>query len=130
MQCHYIPENMRVYAIGDIHGRHDLLLELHRLIEEDIKRYPIGCAIRIYLGDYIDKGPNSSMVIETLVNSVGPTSEAIFLLGNHEYMLQRFLISPTAACGWLYAGGLETLLSYGVDGRALKNGRQARSALR
>jgi serine/threonine protein phosphatase 1 len=60
------PAGMRIYAVGDIHGRADLLLETIARIDEDLERRPVGHAFEVYLGDYIDRGPDSKTVIDLL----------------------------------------------------------------
>ena len=60
------PANTRIYAVGDIHGRADLLMETIAHIDDDIRRRPIQYAAEVYLGDYIDRGPDSKAVIDAL----------------------------------------------------------------
>jgi len=108
-----IPTGRRVYAIGDIHGRLDLLQELHQMIEVDAREFN-GNITLVYLGDYIDRGEQSKEVIDLLLESPMPAFETICLLGNHEQTLIDFLQHPKAAAGWLAFGGRETLRSYGV----------------
>jgi serine/threonine protein phosphatase 1 len=103
----------RVYCIGDIHGRADLLQELHRMIESDTTAYG-GQRTLVYLGDYIDRGMQSREVIDELIESPLGGFERVYLLGNHEQTLLDFLQHPKAAAGWLNWGGRETLASYGV----------------
>lgn len=112
-----VPEGTRVYAIGDIHGRSDLLDRLHTLIEADFRANPVPEVYRVYLGDYVDRGPDSSGVLTRLIagEAIG---EAKLLRGNHEQMLLQFLEDEASAAGWWRLGGLETLQSYGViEGR-------------
>lgn len=109
-----IAPGRRVYGIGDVHGRVDLLLELHRLIETDAAGYD-GAKVLVYLGDYIDRGEYSKEVIDLLLETPLPGFETVCLLGNHEQTLLDFLQHPTAAAGWLNFGGRDTLRSYGVD---------------
>jgi serine/threonine protein phosphatase 1 len=110
-----MPDGERVYAIGDIHGRSDLLDRLHALIAADVQARPQAEARLIYLGDYIDRGPDTSGVLERL--TAGPLLglRRILLRGNHEEMLLRFLQDPSAGTAWRQLGGMETLLSYRVD---------------
>ncbi len=80
----------------------------------------------IFLGDYIDRGPDSAGVIDALVYSPWVSgSNAIFLKGNHEASLLRFLREPSVGPSWLEFGGGETLLSYGVRWPALKSDKDA-----
>jgi len=104
---------MRVYAIGDIHGRADLLADAIARIDDDRARRPIGHAIEVYLGDYIDRGPDSKTVIDLLsVRLV--KNQAICLRGNHEALMEDFLRDPANLDPWLQLGGMQTLASYGV----------------
>lgn len=113
-----LPPGLRVYAIGDIHGRADLLDRLHDKIEADLassSEYGAPAkTVIVYLGDYIDRGPDSHGVMERLTRSRFPGVEAIALLGNHEDMLLQFLDAPYGASLWLSNGGDATLASYKV----------------
>jgi serine/threonine protein phosphatase 1 len=111
-----VPAGLRVYAIGDIHGRLDLLLKLHQRIVED-PRDPALVGRVIYLGDYIDRGPSSREVLDTLMAGGPAGMAATYLQGNHEGMLLRFLEDASAGPEWIAYGGLATLLSYGVRPR-------------
>ena len=104
----------RLYCIGDIHGRADLLARLHRMIERDAAGFS-GRVQVLYLGDYIDRGHQSREVIESLVSAPLADCESVFLRGNHEQAMLDFLDYPEATAGWLRFGGRETLLSYGVS---------------
>lgn len=104
---------MRTYAIGDIHGRADLLAEMHRLIDQDLRSYSNNATV-IYLGDYVDRGADTKGVLEQLINSTVGTSR-VFLKGNHEEMLLEFLAHPKRAQRWLSMGGKEAAQSYGVE---------------
>lgn len=108
-----LPPGLRVYAIGDIHGRADLLDQLHDLIEADLSTAPEKAVI-VYLGDYVDRGPDSHGVIERLTRHRFPGVETVALLGNHEDMLLQFLDAPYGASLWLTNGGDATLRSYHV----------------
>ena len=103
----------RIYCIGDIHGRADLLAQMHRLVLADSTGFE-GTKKLLYLGDYIDRGESSKEVIEILLNDGLPDFETIYLRGNHEQALLDFLQHPEATASWLGFGGLATLLSYGV----------------
>ena len=109
----HIPAGRRVYCIGDIHGRADLLLQLHAMILSDTAGYE-GRRIVVYLGDYIDRGQQSRQVIELLLEQSLPGFESVFLLGNHEHSMLGFIDSPQVYAGWLSFGGRETLNSYGI----------------
>ena len=95
-----LPRGMRVYCVGDIHGRADLLEELHAMILADSEPYG-GHKKVIYLGDYIDRGQYSKQVIELLLNQALEGFESIFLRGNHEQALLDFLEHPERAQAWL-----------------------------
>jgi serine/threonine protein phosphatase 1 len=102
-----------VYAIGDVHGRLDLLTELEALIAADAETYK-GEKWIVNLGDYIDRGPQSAGVIAHLLAPPPQGLHRIALAGNHEQMMLEFLDAPSLSTDWLRMGGLETLLSYGV----------------
>jgi serine/threonine protein phosphatase 1 len=106
-----------IYAVGDVHGRYDLVKELLALILEDwTDRAPGRRPLLIFCGDYVDRGPDSAAVIEALTWLQQRSDiQACFLKGNHEAAMMRFLDSPTDCAGWLTFGGIETLRSYGVE---------------
>lgn len=114
-----VPDGVRVYAIGDIHGRSDLLDRQHALIEADFLANRVPVVHLIYLGDYIDRGKDSRGVLDRLLQGVKEFVKITPLRGNHEEMLLRFLNDPTVGQAWAQLGGLETLLSYGIDVRAV-----------
>lgn len=109
-----LPDGIRIYAVGDIHGRSDLLSQLLECIEADRRQRPVERAITVFVGDYIDRGPYSRHVIDLLLRW-RENNEAIFLRGNHETFLTRFLSDPKTLENWRQRGGLETLLSYGLQ---------------
>ncbi len=108
----YTP-GARMYCIGDIHGRADLLGELHDKILADARDYE-GERHILYLGDYIDRGAESKQVIDLLLDEPLPGFESVFLKGNHEQAMLDFMEHPESVAGWLGFGGRETLASYGV----------------
>ena len=108
-----VEPGRRVYCIGDIHGRLDLLQQLHGMIVEDGGAWK-GDRTLVYLGDYIDRGMHSREVIEELLDAPLSGFESVYLLGNHEQTLLDFLQHPKMASGWLAWGGRETLASYGI----------------
>lgn len=110
-----LPEGLRIYAVGDIHGRDDLLAELQGRIAEDAARAPSATNILIYLGDYIDRGLQSKQVLDRLSGSRLAGFEHVFLKGNHELAMLQFLGDAAFGKTWKYYGGLETLHSYGVQ---------------
>jgi serine/threonine protein phosphatase 1 len=112
-----IPEGIRVYAIGDIHGYADVLARMHDLIDEDLTRNVIDTAMIVYIGDYIDRGPDSKGVIDLLCHrrESAPHIKHIFLMGNHENGMLEFMREPEGRRkDWLAWGGVEALQSYGI----------------
>lgn len=104
----------RLYCIGDIHGRLDLLEELHAMIQKDCAGFD-GRRIVVYLGDYIDRGAQSKQVLDLLIEQPLEGFERVHLLGNHENALLDFLRNPQGiGAAWLSFGGQVTCLSYGV----------------
>lgn len=109
----YVPDNQRVYCIGDIHGRADLLKELHEKIQIDAGPYQ-GKKTIVYLGDYVDRGEQSRQVIDILLANPLENFESVYLKGNHEQAMMDFIAFPAAANAWLSFGGREALNSYGI----------------
>jgi len=109
-----VPANTRVYAVGDIHGSSPQLKTLLDRIAGELEAAPCDRNLVVFIGDYVDRGLNSREVIDLLVQDPFPQARAVFLKGNHERMMLDFLADPEAGRGWLNAGGLATLLSYGV----------------
>lgn len=111
-----VPQGQRIYAIGDIHGCLAELEQLLELVEIDAARDHSEVKL-VFLGDYIDRGPDSAGVIERLT-SHRLVGHQFFLLGNHEEALLSVLDGDLEAMnGWLRFGGVQTLESYGL-GRA------------
>lgn len=108
------PDGLRIYAVGDIHGRADLLIDLGKIIAADRAANPMLEAYTVFLGDYIDRGLDSKSVLDVLSARSFPTP-IIPLCGNHEAMLLTILDSECPMRPWLRNGGIETLHSYGVD---------------
>lgn len=108
------PEGERIYAIGDIHGRRDLLDALMRKIEDDAIAYD-GAVRYVFLGDYVDRGPQSREVVSRLIEIQAQTPNAEFLRGNHEDAMLGALSDDDMARRWIGFGGDKTLASYGVD---------------
>lgn len=108
-----LPPGIRIYAIGDIHGRADLLRILLEKVDADRRRRPVDRPILLFIGDYVDRGPSSREVLDILLGHRGGC-ESIFLKGNHETFISRFLEDPVVLDEWRFCGGLETLLSYGL----------------
>jgi serine/threonine protein phosphatase 1 len=108
-----IPNGMRIYAIGDVHGRVDLLNAVFERIDATLKNHPIGQSVQVLLGDYIDRGPNSREVIDALI-ARKKAHAMVCLKGNHESYAVQFLSDPSVLEEWTQFGGIQTLLSYGV----------------
>jgi len=108
------PPDTRIYAVGDVHGRADLLADLHKRIAKDADGAPESRRVIVYLGDYVDRGPDSAGVIDRLIDSPLEGFEKVFLMGNHEQFLLDFLKDPSIGEHWLSNGGDATLSSYGV----------------
>jgi len=109
----FVPPGERIYAIGDIHGRRDLLGMLVERIIEDAKAYK-GTITLVGMGDYIDRGPDSQGVVEYLLNKLPEGWQKVFLRGNHEQAMLDFLKSPKTRGEWLAWGGVQALESYDV----------------
>ena len=110
-----VPDGIRAYAIGDIHGRLDLLRDLHgQILEDSATAAAETRKIVIYVGDYVDRGPDSRGVIDLLLDDPLPGFEAVHLKGNHEEMCLSFLDQAAYADLWFPTGGWATLESYGV----------------
>jgi len=108
-----LPAGLRVYAFGDLHGRRDLLQTAFDAVDAHMGSQPTERAIEIYLGDLIDRGPDSRGVVEALIQRA-LQREVYPLLGNHEDLMLDARRDPLAAAEWLRMGGRETLASYGA----------------
>lgn len=108
-----MPEGLRIYAIGDVHGRVDLLDRLLSRIDAHVAGHPIARPVVLLIGDYIDRGAGSREVLDLLI-SCAQGREMIFLRGNHDVLVERFLKEPASLRDWSRIGGLETLMSYGL----------------
>jgi serine/threonine protein phosphatase 1 len=111
--AYQLNQNSRLYVIGDIHGRLDLLDQLINAIHRDVGAYGTK-SLTVTLGDYIDRGPSSRGVIDRLLTNPFP-GNYIALKGNHEALLQAFLDQPETGDYWRQLGGLETLSSFGIS---------------
>ncbi len=145
------PAGTRIFAVGDVHGRADLMDRMAALVARDLAEFELEAgtnkssdggpmpadydqdgfteadaatghaivrsgegALTIFLGDYIDRGPDSRRAIEMLSAREWPTP-ILALIGNHEFMCLQFLLDASALAAWRRVGGLATLASYGVD---------------
>jgi serine/threonine protein phosphatase 1 len=108
-----LPEGVRIYAISDIHGCADLLEQLFTVIDADLERSRPPHPIQVFLGDYVDRGPESRRTLDLLIER-SKSHHAVFLKGNHEAYLLDVLDDPAKFQDWRKYGGLQTLISYGL----------------
>lgn len=117
-----LPDGVVVWAIGDIHGRLDLLQPLAEVILADLASSNAQRKVVVFLGDYIDRGPDSRGVLAHLeALSRDGDVEWHFLKGNHEEAMLAFLADPAEGEKWCEYGGGETLASYGLKVPQLKH---------
>jgi serine/threonine protein phosphatase 1 len=113
-----VPEDVRIYTVGDVHGRHDLLVKLFDQISADAAAAPEKKMELIFLGDYIDRGLYARQTLDWLIDlpttPAGVKFRVTCLRGNHEAMLLDFLTHPENGQMWLEHGAYETLLSFGI----------------
>lgn len=123
-----------VYAVGDVHGRADLLTRLLPRLKADAQARSGQAGeppLLVFLGDYVDKGPHSRQVIDLLLEfAEEPLFETRFLLGNHEETLLDFLGGRIRGRTWVEHGGDATLRSYGVPIASEADWAEARDRLR
>lgn len=107
----------RIYAIGDIHGRYDLMIDLLRRIEQHMRSLPPAKGVHIlFLGDLIDRGPDSREVLDYVHDLQQRSEQVIVLPGNHEDAMLRALDGDLSTLRiWLGVGGAETIRSFGLD---------------
>ena len=111
---HGLPDGVRVYAVGDIHGEAGMLDKLLARIEGDLADNPHdGEVIEVFLGDYVDRGPDVPGVIERLRRP--SRRKRVCLLGNHEDAMIAALADGSRMAPWLSYGAAATLCAYGVD---------------
>lgn len=111
-----VPAGQRIYAVGDIHGRLDLLNDLLERIERDNAERAEADTQLIFLGDLVDRGPQSAAVVERLMTLSQSSQGISFLLGNHEEVFLKVLEGDEKALRFfLRIGGRETVLSYGIS---------------
>lgn len=124
--CARAPDGLRLYVIGDIHGRADLLERLLDSIDRHRSALDSSQSQLVFLGDYVDRGLQSRQVIDRLISLQQREPTTIFLKGNHDATLFDFLRNPAVLNTWRNYGGLETLESYGI--RVLELLRQDETA--
>ena len=117
------PAGCRAYAVGDVLGRLDLLRPLLQRIEEDSAARTDARTLVVFLGDLVDRGPDSAGVLEFLRHYRPPTIEPVFLYGNHEEVMLRVLGGERGGLldRWLRYGGAETLGSYGLPAAMIRD---------
>lgn len=108
-----LPQGVRIYAVGDVHGRADLLEQVFNQIDAHVAVHPVGRPIALFVGDYVDRGPQSRRVLDQLLVR-RQSHETVLLKGNHETLMLEFLSNPATLQSWSQLGGLETLMSYGL----------------
>jgi serine/threonine protein phosphatase 1 len=116
------PPFLRLYAVGDIHGRDDLLCDVLHKIDVDLAEAAGVTPLVVFVGDYVDRGPNSRRVIDLLIE-LEMRLPTVCLCGNHELYMLKFLREPDSGPQWFDLGGRETLTSYGLQIPAKLNGR-------
>ncbi len=121
-----VPPGQFVVAVGDIHGRLDLLEELWKRIDGVSRLSSARQRTLIFVGDYVDRGLQSAGVVDRMLAGF-PGFETVFLKGNHDETLLQFLTDPKIGEAWRAFGGLETLRSYGVAHAPGKDWAQTRS---
>jgi serine/threonine protein phosphatase 1 len=121
---HALTPGLRAYAVGDVHGHASLLDGMFARVARDLQERPhAGDVLEVFLGDYVDRGPDSAGVVERLAAPPAPGRRRVCLRGNHEEALLDFLDDPATLPRWAAFGGLESLASYGVPTRYM--GRRA-----
>jgi len=125
------PEGIRLYAIGDVHGRLDLLSAMHETIAGEIARDGIADWRIIHLGDYVDRGPDSAGVVEFLSARTAAEPRILALAGNHDAALLDFLAHGDRTQMFRRFGGNDTARSYGthVDFTTAATAEAGRQAL-
>ncbi len=108
-------DKLLIYAIGDIHGRLDLLSQLIDLIKNDRSKRKIKTASLVLLGDYVDRGKESKQVIDYILSLKQDDFDVHCIKGNHEQLLLNFYHDSSDAEIWFNNGGKDTLQSYGVN---------------
>lgn len=107
-----------IYALSDIHGCYQAMMRAQKRIVEDASTFA-GRKLLMFLGDYVDRGPQSNDVLTQLCASPPEDFDRYALCGNHDDVFLRFLDDPDANRHWLDFGALPTLASYGIDAKEL-----------
>jgi serine/threonine protein phosphatase 1 len=118
-----------IYAVGDLHGRLDLMRQMEAAIIADAE----GAAALpwvILLGDLVDRGPETAALIDHVMSAPPPGMRRIVLGGNHEALMLDAMDDPRALGDWIDMGGRETLISYGVSSGLFDRGRADLKAVR
>ena len=116
-------KGVRIYAVGDIHGRTDLFARLMSRIAADAEARQPRPSLLVILGDMVDRGPDAAGLVRRLMRYTAQTDRVVVLKGNHEQMMVRALAGDVVAFGqWLRWGGEETLRSFGIEGGRLRSG--------
>jgi serine/threonine protein phosphatase 1 len=108
------PDGLRIYAVGDIHGRLDLLTKMHEAITTHLAEQAVGDWRIVHLGDYVDRGPDSRGVVDFLIAAQTRDTRIVSLAGNHDVGFLDFLREPDPNGLFANNGGRETAFSYGV----------------
>jgi serine/threonine protein phosphatase 1 len=124
-----LPDGVRIYAMSDIHGCALQLGQMLRVIDADIARSRPRYAIEVFMGDYIDRGPDSRSTLDMLIDR-SRRGNTVFLKGNHEVFLANVLRDPSLLDEWLRVGGLQTLMSYGLAPSAIPQDEERRALVR
>lgn len=113
-----LPTSSLIYAIGDVHGRSDLLSSLLNFVQSDANRRQQDPKV-IFLGDIVDRGPDSKRCIDLVADTLKRWPRSKLLLGNHDYWFLRILGTddpdPAMVGAWLRNGGLPTLYNYDYE---------------
>ncbi|MEO1274298.1 MAG: metallophosphoesterase, partial [Pseudomonadota bacterium] len=117
-----LPDGLRVYAIGDVHGEITQLKALHAAIGADLDAHPVADWRIVHLGDLVDRGPDSAGVVAHLAR-LDPR-RFLCVCGNHDAYLRNFFADPDdpAFPNWQAYGGQETLRSFGLDAALIRAG--------
>ncbi|MDH3581002.1 MAG: serine/threonine protein phosphatase [Hyphomicrobiales bacterium] len=118
----FVPPGDLVYAVGDIHGSIALLDRLLATIVRDAGTIDAATRTLVFVGDYIDRGPDSAGVVERLISGIPEGFRTVCLKGNHEMMMLDYLERPELLDHWLMNGAQETLASYGIDVHDIEQG--------